>query len=885
MSQRFVIIDGNALVHRAFHAIPPMTNKNGQVLNAVYGFTSIFLKAIKDLKPVYLAVTFDLAAPTFRHKEYKEYKAKRVKQPQELYDQLYLIKDLLRAMKIKIYEREGFEADDVIATLAQTSLKTENVILTGDMDTLQLINNNTKIYSLHKGISDIFVYDDAAVKERYGLLPSQMIDYKALRGDPSDNILGVKGIGEKTATDLIQKFGSIEEMYKKIKDPKNKIPVSAAIKEKLLKGEKEAIQSKHLVELVRDAPIDFKLEDCKMADYNNPAARDLLAGWEFGSLIKRFDGQETSFKKSETDKTKTQNSKLKVIEIKDKEGAEKLKKDLFKTKQAAFYLSDDGQAGGLKAKLFGLAVTLDGKTVYYLPAQQVTSYKLQVTRMVGHDLKRTLEILKCHGWEVSGDLSDVMLMDYLLDPGGRSHDLPSLVLRYLGTPLKESPQTGLFGENPQDLAQKLLSLWAVEAKLRQELAEKGFIGLYKKIDEPLVEPLMRMEEAGVKIDEKYLNVLAKKLSKKEEELRKKIFELAGQEFNIASPQQLKEILFEKLKISTAGIRKGKTGLSTAASELEKMRGEHPVIELIFDYREIAKLRNTYVDVLPNLLDKKTGRVHTTFNQAVTATGRLSSSDPNLQNIPIRTELGNEIRKCFIAEEGYKLLSADYSQIELRIVASLANDKEMIGVFNRHEDIHTTTAAKINGVPIEAVTKEMRRAAKAVNFGIIYGIGPQGLSEGAGISFAEAKDFIRKYLEVFSGVKEYMETTRALAHSQGFVETLLGRRRYLPEINSGMFQLRNAAERMAINAPVQGTAADLIKLAMIEINQMIKTKYNPEDVKMILQVHDELVFDVKNSLAESFGQEVKLIMENVIKLRVPVLVELESGQNWGELKQI
>ncbi|MEK9158645.1 MAG: DNA polymerase, partial [Patescibacteria group bacterium] len=589
--QRFIIIDGNALVHRAFHAIPPMTNKNGQVLNAVYGFTSILLKAIKDLKPDYLAVTFDLAAPTFRHKEYKEYKAKRVKPPQELYDQMPLIKDLLRAMKIKIYEREGFEADDVIATLAAIchsresgNPAVETVILTGDLDTLQLVDENTKIYSLRKGISDIFIYDEAAVKERYGLLPNQMTDYKALRGDPSDNILGVRGIGEKTAADLIQKFGSIEGVYEKIKRLKD-YKISDLIIKKLEAGKEAAFQSKHLVELVRDVPIDFKLEDCKMADYNNPAARDLLAGWEFGSLIKRLDGGMGEMKDLKIGRLKD----YKIVEVKNKEGEEKLKRESSKAKKIAIYLSDDGQASGLKAKLFGLVLTFDGQKVYYLSVAltNLLIFKSSNLQIVGHDLKRTLEILKRHGWDIDGELSDVMLMDYLLDPGSRSHDLPSLVLRYLGAPLKESPQTGLFGENPQDLAQKLLSLWAVEAKLRLELEEKGFISLYKKIDEPLVEPLMQMEGSGIKIDEKYLSVLAKKLSKKEEELRKNIFEMAGQEFNIASPQQLKEILFEKLKISTEGIRKGKTGLSTAASELEKMRGEHPVIELVFDYREIA----------------------------------------------------------------------------------------------------------------------------------------------------------------------------------------------------------------------------------------------------------------------------------------------------------
>ncbi|MEK7189602.1 MAG: DNA polymerase, partial [Patescibacteria group bacterium] len=435
------------------------------------------------------------------------------------------------------------------------------------------------------------------------------------------------------------------------------------------------------------------------------------------------------------------------------------------------------------------------------------------TQIIGHDLKRAGEILKKHNVELAGQLRDVMIMDYVLDPGTRSHDLQSLALRYLGQELPDGEQTSLFGADLSGLGQKVICLWQIGIKLEEELTQKGFLNLYEKIEAPLMLVLARMEEFGIKVDAKHLEELSQKLKKIEQTTSKKIFELAGQEFNIASPQQLKEILFEKLKIPVEGIRKGKTGLSTAASELEKMRGLHPIIDLISEYREIAKLQNTYVDVLPTLLDNQ-GRVHTTFNQAVTATGRLSSSEPNLQNIPIRGDLGKEIRQCFIAEKGFKLISADYSQIELRVVASLANDKEMIEIFKNNEDIHKMTAAKVNGVEPDKVTPEMRQAAKAINFGIIYGMGPHSLAESTGISFVEAKDFIAKYFEIFKDVKKFLDETKALAHSLGYVETLLGRRRYLPEINSGIPMLRSSAERMAINAPVQGTSADLIKTAMI-----------------------------------------------------------------------
>ncbi|MBI5222323.1 MAG: DNA polymerase I [Candidatus Magasanikbacteria bacterium] len=870
---RFIIIDGNAIVHRAFHAIPPLLNKKGLILNAVYGFTSILLRAIKELKPDYAAVAFDLKAPTFRHKEYKDYKAKRIKQPQELYDQMVLVKDLLRAMQIPIFEKEGFEADDIIATLAVKN-KGENLIVTGDMDTLQLVNDKTKIYTMKKGVNDIVVYDAAAVQERYGLKPEQMIDYKALRGDPSDNILGVKGIGEKTAGELIKKFGSLEKIYEKI-DKLKDLGISPSIIDKLKTGKKDALFSKRLVTLIKDAPIDFKLEDCELKDYNNPVMRELLAEWEFGSLLKRLDGVNGG---SEGVKKKPDEKKQKIIEIKKATELAELNKKIKKVGKAAIYLSDDGQAG-LKAKLFGVFLTGDGEKIYHVPVNFACDLILP-TQIIGHDLKRNSEILKRYDIELSGQLRDVMVMDYLLDPGMRSHDLRALALRYLAQELPDGEQTSLFGADLKILGQKAVCLWQIGEKLETELTDKGLINLYEKIEAPLILVLARMEEAGIKVDVEHLKKLSQKLSKTEQTVSKKIFELAGQEFNIASPQQLKEILFDKLKIPVMGIRKGKTGLSTAASELEKMRGLHPIIDLISEYREIAKLQNTYVDVLPNLLDEKTQRVHTTFNQAITATGRLSSSEPNIQNIPIRGDLGKEIRQCFVADKGFKLVSADYSQIELRVVASLANDKEMVEIFKKGEDIHKMTAAKINGVEPEQVTPEMRQAAKAINFGIIYGMGPHSLAESTGVSFVEAKDFIAKYFEIFKDVKKFLDETKALAHSLGYVETLLGRRRYLPEINSGIPMLRSSAERMAINAPVQGTSADLIKTAMIEVDKLLAEKYD-DSARLLLQVHDELVLEVKDELVEQVSVEVKEIMENVIKLRVPVRVDTEIGESWGK----
>ncbi|MEK9183346.1 MAG: DNA polymerase I [Patescibacteria group bacterium] len=869
---KFIIIDGNAIVHRAFHAIPPLTNKKGLILNAVYGFTSILLRAIKELKPDYAAVAFDLKAPTFRHQEYKEYKAKRIKQPQELYDQMVQVKDLLRAMNISVFEKEGFEADDIIATLA-TQNKGENLIVTGDMDTLQLVNDKTKIYTMKKGVNDIVVYDIAAVLERYGLKPEQMIDYKALRGDPSDNILGVKGIGEKTAGELIKKFGSLEKIYEKI-DKLAGEKISPSVIAKLKSGEKDALFSKHLVTLIKDVPIDFKLSNCGLKDYNNTITRELLVEWEFGSLLKRLDNVDGGV---EVESKKQEKKKLEIIEIKKAAEMEDLNKKIKKAGRAAIYLSDDGQSG-LKAKLFGLLLTCDGEKIYHVSVNFARDL-VWTTQIIGHDFKRAGEILKKHQVELVGQLRDVMIMDYVLDPGTRSHDLRALALRYLGQELPDGEQISLFGADLSGLGQKVVCIWQIGEKLTVELEQKGFLNLYEKIEAPLMPVLARMEEVGIKVDAKHLEKLSQKLKKIEQTTSKKIFELAGQEFNIASPQQLKEILFEKLKIPVEGIRKGKTGLSTAASELEKMRGLHPIIDLISEYREIAKLQNTYVDVLPTLLDNK-GRVHTTFNQAVTATGRLSSSEPNMQNIPIRGDLGKEIRQCFIAENGCKLISADYSQIELRVVASLANDKEMIEIFKKGEDIHKMTAAKINEVEPDKVTPEMRQSAKAINFGIIYGMGPHSLAESTGISFAEAKDFIAKYFEVFKDVKKFLDETKALAHSLGYVETLLGRWRYLPEINSGIPMLRSSAERMAINAPVQGTAADLMKMAMIEVDKLLTEKYG-DSARLLLQVHDELVLEVVDGLADTVSAEIQAVMENVIKLRVPVRVDTYIGASWGK----
>ncbi|MDD4477101.1 MAG: DNA polymerase I [Patescibacteria group bacterium] len=903
--KKLIIIDGNAIVHRAYHALPPLTTKNGKIVNAVYGFTSMLLKTLKDLRPTHIAVTFDLAGPTFRHLKYKEYKATRVKADQELYDQLPLAHDIARAFNMPIYEKKGFEADDAIGTIVKKAKNDKDIeifIVTGDMDTLQLVEKNVKVYTLRKGLSDTIIYDEEAVKNRFGFGPESVVDYKALRGDASDNIKGVAGIGEKTATELIQKIGGIEKIYKDIKSPKSETRklFSESVVKKLVAGESDANMSYELAQLDCDAPdLNFKLDDCEIKDFDREKIIKLFQELEFTSLLKRVPGgealiQDTKFK---TQNPRHQNLKFKPAcqqagskdfvfsEIKSKAEVKKLVDLIKKEKRFAckeVLAGKDIFMGELKGLVFVV-----GENGFFLGenfigdcAEIFTDSSAQA-ELIGHDLKQLIKALAFKNInKIKNKIFDAMIASYLLNPGSRAHDVANIVLKFLGKELPAtSGQNSLFGPDAEKLSYELFLVSQAVEKLKEELVKIDDYGLFQKVEMPLTAVLAKMEMNGVKVDTVMLAKLSEEIKNEIKKVSGKIYKMAGKEFNISSPLQLREILFEKLEIPVEGIKKGKTGLSTSAEELEKMRGLHPIIEEIGNYREFSKLQNTYIDVLPALIDKKTGRIHANFNQAITATGRLSSSDPNLQNIPIRTELGNKIREAFIAEKDYLLVSADYSQIELRIVASLAKDKKMMEIFEKDEDIHIATAAAINGVPLEKVTKEMRRAAKEINFGVLYGMGAYGLSWRADISRWQAKEFIEKYFREFSGVKKYIDETLEFTRKEGYCETLFGRRRYIPELKSSNFQLRGAAERMAVNHPVQGTAADLIKMAMVEINVKISEK----EAKMILQVHDELVFEVKKELAEEIGEKVKKIMEDVVKLLVPVKVEVETGKRWGEMK--
>ena len=915
--KKIVIIDANSLIHRAFHALPPLTARDGEVVNAVYGFTTIFLKALKDFRPDYIVCCFDVDKDTFRKKEYAEYKAHRKEQPSELYHQFPLIKQLLEAFRVQVYEKKGFEADDIIGTISDIINKKynniKNIIISGDLDVLQLIDDNTEVYTLKRGISDTIIYNEDLVKEKFGFGPDQVVDYKALRGDPSDNIPGVYGIGEKTAMKLIQKFKTLDNLYKEIEKGEKRKDVKESVLNKLIKYKKQAYLSQKLAKIVRDVKIDFDINDTKAEPFNTLEVINLFQAWKFTSLIAKipqaekimyerqgglfdstrlrqgYGGQETGFKIKRG---------YNLVDSEDK--FEDFIKKLEKQKEFVFDTETDG-LDTFNSKLLGISFAWKSGEAYYVPAEYLDnkfirhSFSEGGIKKIAHNLKFDYEVLKTAGIEVYGLYFDTMIASYLLNPGTRQHGLDALAFTELG--YKMQPITDLIGDkkNTQislaDVAVERVAnyscedadiTWQLYEKLSEKLDDAIIKNVLQKIEVPLIPVLAEMEKNGIKLDIDFLHKMSYKLADRIKNLEASIYKIVGQKFNVASPLQLKEILFNKLKISTAGLGKIKTGVSTAAGELDKLIGKHEIIDLIIEFRELSKLKNTYLDPLPKLVDKN-NRVHTSFNQTITATGRLSSSEPNLQNIPIRTELGKEIRKAFIAEKGYLILAVDYSQIELRIIASLANDKKMISAFEKKADIHTETAAEIFNIAPEKITKEIRRQAKAVNFGVIYGLGARGLAQGTGISYEEAKNFIEKYFEVYSDIKNYIEETIALTRELGYAETLLGRRRYLPEINAHHQQLRAQAERMAINHPIQGTAADLIKLAMINLHKKISQEFAPDQIRMLLQVHDELVFEVKEDIVEYAAKIIKNEMESVYKLRVPIEVEIGVAKNWGKAK--
>ena len=896
-----VLFDGNALLHRAFHALPPLTlRKSGEMVGAVYGFALMLLKVVNEIKPSHYAIAFDMKGPTFRHQLYEDYKAHRPPTPEELVGQLGRVRELVEAFNIPVFEKEGYEADDLLGTLSlQAGQKDiDTIIVTGDADTMQLVSPHVKIlYPKPKGgFSNTTLYDEAAVKEKYGVKPEQIADLKGLVGDPSDNIPGVSGIGAKTAAKLLQQLGSIEGIY-------DDIDMVEPEKLRNLLKENEAIarQSKELATIVTGMPVELKLDDCRVSQYDRGKVTELLRQLEFTSLLAKLPqaegGEEVSAAEPPQGDYKIVNSEADL---------DKLIKRLAEAKSFAFDTETTG-LDPMTAGLVGISLSPASGEAYYIPVGHVGLEAIgqlpleQVGAKLGplladeslaklaHNGKYDMAVLAEHGFTINNLSFDSMVAAYLL--GEKSLGLKALAFGRLAVEM--TPIADLIGAGAKQIPMSQVEIArsadyaAADADMtlrlsrlfEPELKEQGLWKLFAEVELPLVPVLLHMEQNGVALDGGLLMQMSRRLGEQLSRVEKEIYDNVGHEFNINSPQQLSKILFEELGLPTA--RKTKGGYSTGAAVLEELLGVHPVIELILDFRQLSKIKSTYIDALPGLINPKTGRLHTSFNQTRTTTGRLSSSDPNLQNIPVRGELGKEVRKAFIAPEGTQLLSADYSQIDLRALAHLSQDESLTSAFRHDEDIHRTTAAQVFGVEPSQVTAEMRRVAKTVNFGVIYGMSDYGLEQATGLSREEAARFINAYFEKYPGVKNYLEATKEQARQTGYVQTILGRRRAIPEINARNRQVREAAERMAINMPVQGTSADIIKVAMVNLEgEMDKHGLNS---RMLLQVHDELIFEVPQAEAGEMRKIVPELMASAMTLSVPLKVDVKAGPSWGEME--
>lgn len=845
--EKLILIDGNSLINRAFYALPILNNVKGEPVNAVYGFANMLIKAINDYKPNYIAVAFDLHAPTFRHKLYAEYKAGRRKMPDELASQLPILKDMLRLMNIKILEKETFEADDIIGTVSRR-FPVKSIILTGDRDSLQLINDNVDVYLTKRGLSEILAVNDENIVENFGFNASQVVDFKSLAGDSSDNIPGVPGIGEKTAVDLLQKYGSLDGVYEHLDD------CTPKMREKLSQNRELALLSQTLATIDVNVPIECTLEECKFDFPFDEKVKRFFIDMAFKSLYKKDDLFSLDAVSGEIEE---KNYEFERVEIKTESD---LKKVL--PQKAGFLAYAESEKG---EKHF----TFDGKKEFVVTGEYsllepgITDSAFFET--LGHcfsdksvpkylyDAKKTLHKADGYGTRISG-YEDVRLKQYLADQAlDRESETDLLELKKL----------------PADFP--ACSLVVLNKSLTEELSLLGMSELYEKIELPLVGVLFEMEKTGVLVDKAALESLGKKFSAEVNDYSAKIYEEAGEKFNINSPKQLAVVLFEKMCIPYP---KKTKKYSTSAEILESLRYNYPIVDYILKYRAVSKLLGTYVEGLGKLICAD-GRIRTEYKQMMTATGRLSSAEPNLQNIPVREQEGKELRAIFIAGEGKTLVSADYSQIELRLMAHFSADPNMLDIYNRGGDIHAMTASLVFGVPLEEVTPEMRRKAKAVNFGIIYGISEYGLSESVHCSVKEAKKFIESYFASFPKVKEFVDKTVEDAKKSGEVHTLFGRRRKISELSSSNFMTRSFGERAAMNTPLQGSAADIIKIAMISVSEKLKGT----NAKLILQIHDELIVECPDEEVENVKNILVDCMENAAQLSVPLTVDVESGKSW------
>ncbi len=883
--KRIVIIDGNSLINRAYYAMQrPMITKEGIYTQGIYGFINMLNKIESDYEPEYITVAFDLKAPTFRHLEYDQYKAGRKPMPPELAMQMPILKDVLHAMNIKTLELEGFEADDIIGTVARISEEEglEPLIITGDRDALQLASDKTKVLITKKGITDFEIYDDEKMQERYGLTPTQFIDLKGLMGDSSDNIPGIPGVGEKTGIALLEQFGSIENMLEHTDEISK-----AGLRNKVEENAQLAVMSKRLATINRFVPIDIEIEELKRETPDYKKLIEIYTKLEFNSFLKRLKVEDMAADvKAETP----------AIDITNISSAEELcRLDSLKGKEEVFIKVFSDYAHVKEPQISGIFLMEEAEGFYIdcdkISAAKAIEYldKLSLNLM-GHDIKDDLYALMFFGYSKFKVVFDTAIAEYVLDAAKNKYDLKTLALEKLHVNLPEleefvsadMQQMDMFSDNSQrygeygaicgDITRKIVAIQ------KKSVEEENLSAVLYKIELPLIEVLAAMEVCGVRSEKEFLDEFGKELKEKIEELEIKIYDLAGRKFNINSPIQLGEVLFEELKLPAG--KKTKRGYSTGAEILEKIKDKHPIVPAVLEYRNLTKLNSTYVEGMKPLISAD-GKIRAHFRQTVTATGRISCTEPNLQNIPIKQELGRNLRKAFTASEGHILVGADYSQIELRVLAALSEDESLIESFNNGEDIHRTTASRVLGIPPEEITPLDRSRAKAVNFGVIYGMSGFGLSEELHISRKEAEDYIHAYFAKHSKVKEYMDEQIRICRETGFATTMMGRKRAIHEINASAYMTRQLGERLAMNTPIQGSAADIIKLAMIRVYNELKEKH--PNSKLILQVHDELIIDASASEKEEIKELLTRNMENAAELSVKLAAELNTGNTWYDLK--
>ena len=908
--EKLVLIDGNSIMNRAFYGImgsKTLMTSDGKYTNAIYGFLAILFKIMEDINPEYLVVAFDLKAPTARHKLYEGYKANRHGMPDELAEQMPVIKEILKAMNIDVIQKEGYEADDILGTLSKYGEKQglDVTILSGDRDTFQLASNHItiRIPRTKMGKTETELYDEEKIKEVYGLVPKQLIDVKGLQGDTSDNIPGVPGVGEKTAISLVQRYNSIENLYEKIE--KNEDDLKGKQREKIVANKDLAFLSKTLGTINLEVPIYDDLSDFKVEEWNKEEVLELFKKLNFKRYIEKFNLLD-----GETEKLSQTQEELFTIE--DLNDVAKIIEMINNKKQIIYHFAteeDNNEELIIKEKIAQISIfDKESNKVYYIDFKDninkfidnfKTIFESNNIEKYGHRLTRDYILLKQIGINLTNLKFDAKVAAYILNPTNNKYDIEILANEYIGFNIEEyllkqgiqeknQEQITLFDtsdENNKDDINKYknsaycYSIYKLNEVFTEKLKEINAIDLFNNIDMPTVEVLSNMQWNGMYADKEELNVFGDELKQNLEILTKDIYKLAGEEFNINSTKQLGEILFEKLELPI--VKKTKNGYSTDVDVLEKLKAKHPIIEKILEYRQLMKLNSTYVEGLKPYINPKTNRIHSFFHQTITATGRISSTEPNLQNIPTRIELGKRLRKVFKPAEGSIYLDADYSQIELRVLAHMSKDEHMIDAFNNNEDIHRQAASKVFNIPIDEVTKEQRSDAKAVNFGIVYGISDFGLGEQLGISRKKAKEYIEQYLEKYAGIKNFMTNITEEAKENGYVETLFHRRRYIPELKSNNYMVRQFGARAAMNTPIQGTAADIMKIAMINVYN--KLKENNLKSKIVLQVHDEMMIETVKEEKEQVKKILKESMENAAKLEVPLIAEISEADNWYECK--